>query len=61
MIAPRIECNGPNAATAPRLPWGASGTAAPLAYPYEEQHDMEMETLPDLYGEELKDLDSAEN
>ncbi len=35
--------------------------AAPSAHPYAEQHDMEMETLRDLYVEELKDLYSAEN
>jgi ferritin-like metal-binding protein YciE len=31
------------------------------AHTYAEQHDMEMETLRDLYVEELKDLYSAEN
>jgi hypothetical protein len=40
---------------------GARGIVAPPAHIYEEQHDMEMETLRDLYVEELKGLYRAEN
>jgi ferritin-like metal-binding protein YciE len=57
-----VEWHVPTATTAPALPWLPPANR-PIDRPttYAEHLHMEMETLRDLYVEELKDLYSAEN